>query len=326
MMSKGRRESDGNNALYYFASGLDRAVNIIALVLFLILLLYVGHSLWYSHSVQEESFLPEELAKYRPDGQEPSLNELKEINSDVIAWITINDTNIDYPVVQGKDNSEYLNKTVLGEFSLAGSLFLEASNRKDFKDPYNMVYGHHVEGGAMLSDVVEFRNASFFKTHKTGILWYPDKDSKAKADRIEIFAALDINASDDIVYAQPSTVTSETITEVTDYIKEKAIQKRKTDIDKGSRVIGLSTCEDAVSFDRELIFGKLVPMTDSEIKAAQEKLREKSDSEKKGQGLIGAINSMPPWVLPSAGALLLILVIYVLWRKYRQVKEDKKHG
>lgn len=53
---------------------------------------------------------------------------------DVIGWIDIYNTNIDYPIVKGADNQEYLNKTVKGEFSTAGSIFLDSSNSPDFSD------------------------------------------------------------------------------------------------------------------------------------------------------------------------------------------------
>ena len=50
------------------------------------------------------------------------------LNKDVVGWITIFDTHISYPVVQGKDNQEYLNKDVFGKFSFSGSIFLDYRN------------------------------------------------------------------------------------------------------------------------------------------------------------------------------------------------------
>ena len=313
------------STLHRVARGLDKTVNIVALVLLVLLLLYAGHSLWYTHSLQEESFLPDELAKYRPDGQKPSLEDLAKINPDVNAWITIDDTHIDYPVVQGKDDNEYLNKSVLGEFSLAGSLFLAKANRPDYSDPYNMIYGHHIDGGAMLADVIEFLDASFFKTHTQGTLWYPDKDGKARADRIEIFAAIRIDGRDEVVYQDPSTVTPEKLREVTEFIRANSTNSRAVDIDGNSRVIGLSTCEDAVSFGRVLIFGKLRPMTDEEIRAAQAKEREGAASQNDRKGLSRIFGALPPWVLLSGGTLLIILLIYLLWRMHRRRQEEKRY-
>ena len=66
------------------------------------------------------------------------------LNKDVVGWITIFDTHISYPVVQGKDNQEYLNKDVFGKFSFSGSIFLDYRNACDFTDSYSIIYGHHM--------------------------------------------------------------------------------------------------------------------------------------------------------------------------------------
>lgn len=310
------RAAGEKSTLYRAAKCLDKTVNIIALIMLALLLLYAGHSLWYSHSLKNDSFLPEELAKYRPDGQNPSLSDLKRINPDVVAWVTIDGTNIDYPVVQGEDDNEYLNKSVLGEFSLAGALFLSAQNKRDFSDPYNMIHGHHVDGGAMLTDVLEFQDASFFRKHTTGILWYPDDDGRARADRIEIFASLKMDGNDEIVYADPSSVNREILPEVKDYILAMSTNKRDPRLSENSRILGFSTCEDAVSFERILLFGKLVPMTDKEIRAAQDKMAGTEYSNREKQGLLDRIQDLPQWLLVSIGTLLLILLIYIVYRVY----------
>ena len=168
--------------------------------------------------------------------------------------------------------------------------------------------------------VLEFRNASFFKKHKTGILWYPDNDGKTRADRMEIFACLETETKDTVVYASPDTVTEDKLIATADHIREKAPQKRKVQIDTDSRILGLSTCEDAQSFERVLLFGKLVPMTDKEIDAALAQIR---DSEHKaGKGIWGLLRKLPPWLLPFCGILLLILLIYILWRARSRRKND----
>lgn len=188
----------------------DAILNLIIFLLILLLLLYAGYSIWYSRSLINGSFLPEELAMYKPTGTEPTLEDLMEINPDVRAWITIDGTNIDYPVVQGQSDFEYLNKDVMGEFSLSGAIFLSSGNRPDFSDPYSMVYGHHVEGGAMFSDVLRFQEETFFRDHPTGTLWLTDR-----VFRIRIFACAPVDAYDPVVYQTPERVTPEGLPEVT---------------------------------------------------------------------------------------------------------------
>ena len=77
------------------------------------------------------AFISDDLLEYKPiPGQEenPTLDELMAINPDVVGWLTVDDTHIDYPVVQGENDMEYINKDVYGEFALPGSIFLSCVN------------------------------------------------------------------------------------------------------------------------------------------------------------------------------------------------------
>ncbi len=311
--------SNGKSIKYRIVRAADKAINFITLLLVLIMLLYAGYSVWYNHSLQNGSFLPDELAKYKPNGEKPNSEYLMEKNPDITSWITIDDTRIDYPVVQGQDDREYLNKDVMGEFSLAGSIFLTVQNKKDFSDPYNVVYGHHVEGGAMFADVVEFRKASFFKNHTTGTLWHI-KGRSDSADRIEIFAVVEVGADDRKIYCDPSTVRPQELPELVEYIRDKATHERDPKLNEDSRIIALSTCEDATSFERVILFGKLRPMTAEEIKAAKEKDGGAGQDHK---GIMGLLMGLPPWVLISTGTLLLILMLYILWRIHKSRRQRK---
>ena len=88
----------------------------------------------------------QDLLKYKPNLGNPeearlSLQELIALNPDVRAWITIDGTHIDYPMTQGKDDMEYVNKDAKGDFALSGAIFLSAQNKPDFSDPYMLTYG-----------------------------------------------------------------------------------------------------------------------------------------------------------------------------------------
>ncbi len=315
-------ESDDRTFLSGFVKTADKIVNIIAFILFMLLMLYALHGIWYTHSLKAGSFLPDELAKYRPDGERPTLEELVEMNPDVRGWITIDDTHIDYPVVQGKDNTEYLNKDVMGEFSLAGAIYLSAENSRDFSDPFNMLYGHHVEGGAMFTDVLEFKDASFFKTHKEGTLWYPD-GVPDRADRLEVFAIVEESADNMRIFGNPTQVTPEGLPGYVEYIRGLSTHDRDISIDTDDRIIALSTCEDAVSFKRVILFAKLRPMTKAEIKAAMDREKEGALSARQNgehTGLIG----MPMCVLGIMAILLLPILIYLIWRMHKRRKEKRE--
>ena len=287
----------------------DSIVNLIAFALMLALFTYAAYSIWYTWSLTHGSFLTDELAMYKPDGNRPTLADLMERNPDVRAWLTIDGTNIDYPMVQGEDNWEYLNKDVMGDFSLAGAIFLDSNNNADLSDPYNMIYGHHIEGGAMFSDVLEFRTASFFETYRTGTLWLAED-----AYHVDIFACTEADAMDEVIYRDPHTVTRDELPSVLEYITSRSVQTREVGITDEDPVIALSTCENAEGFERVLIFGKLTKMTQAEIEAAYLKNQEQSPAslEVNQQEAWYARLLGEPLMLAAAGVLLIILLMIIV--------------
>lgn len=243
----------------------NQILNIIVMGIILFLFLYGGYSLWDTYMSAKSAFLSDDLLSYKPQpGEEanPSLEDLMAINKDVAGWITIDDTHIDYPVVQGKDDMEYINKDVYGEFSLSGSIFLSCMNKKDFSDNYNLVYGHHMANGGMFGDVVSFTEKSYFDKHKTGELYLPDKTM-----HIDLFACMKTSASDSKVYnPQNISKTSESFKSFLDYVREAAICYRDSGRQDTGQIIGLSTCSEAVTNGRVILFGRLSEITKSNQK------------------------------------------------------------
>ena len=103
-----------------------------------------------------------------------TFRELLAINEDTTSWITLDDTLIDYPVMQGENDYEYVNKNIYGDFELSGSIFISAKNASDYSDPYNLLFGHHISNGAMFGDVMKYKNKDYFNQHSTGILYLPE--------------------------------------------------------------------------------------------------------------------------------------------------------
>ena len=182
------------NALRYKAARIairriDRWIDRILTVLLLIIL-FIG--IWFaydSYYVFNGSTLGD-MASYKPSsGADAGI--MKELSKDVVAWLTIDDTKIDYPVMQGSDNNEYLNKNPYGDYSLSGSIFLDSYNAPDFSDPYNLVYGHHMSGGYMFGALDKFKEQDYFDAHRTGKLI----TTEGKEYQLEVFAFLKTDAS-----------------------------------------------------------------------------------------------------------------------------------
>lgn len=231
----------------------NRILGVIAGILILLMLLYGGYSLWDTMIIYQKGFADNELLAFKPTGdteENPTLEELQKINPDVCAWLTVDDTHIDYPVVQGEDDMEYLNKDVYGEFVLSGSLFLSCLNKPDFSDNYNLIYGHHMASGAMFGDIVEFMYPDYFAEHKTGNLYLPDKSYD-----IEIFACVSTDAYDTMIYNPDQQ--SNNMRNFLDYIKDTAEQYRDIGISENDAIVGLSTCSEASTNGRIIVFGRL---------------------------------------------------------------------
>ena len=236
----------------------DRLVSLLAAGLILLMLLYGGYSLWDTAMVFNGAFLSSDLLQFKPAAGDPDSNptlaELQAINPDVLGWLTIDDTHIDYPVVIGETDMEYVNKDVYGDFALSGSIFMDSDNARDLSDAYTLVYGHHMDNGAMFGDVVEFVNTDYFESHQTGTLYLPDATYT-----IEIFACVQVDAFDSMVYdplAQEGDVS-----ELLHYVDEIAVQSRYIGVQPTDKVIGLSTCAEAETNGRVVIFGRLARMS-----------------------------------------------------------------
>lgn len=234
----------------------NRLLAFIAVILVLLMLLYGGYSLWDTAMIFQGGFIDDELMAIKPiaaEGEEaPSFEDLLAINEDVCAWITVDDTHIDYPVVQGDDDMEYINKNVYGEFEMSGAIFLSILNKPDFSESYILTYGHHMDGGGMYGDVAEFVDAAYFNDRTTGQLLLPDRIYD-----IEIFACVTADAYDKKIYS-PDVQSNGNMDSFVKYIREMAVQYRDIGVTGADKIIGLSTCSDASTNGRIILFGRLV--------------------------------------------------------------------
>ena len=99
-----------------------------------------------------------------------------DINPDCIGWLRIEDTVIDYPLVQGKDNDMYLMTGFDGKPAAAGTLFLDVWADRSFGGWNHPVYGHNMRDGSMFSVLGEFLKADFAMAHREMALLTPAGD------------------------------------------------------------------------------------------------------------------------------------------------------
>lgn len=221
---------------------LNRILNTAIVLSLIIAGLYSIYAIWDNNSIYDAPLeLQAELKKRKPDEKKPSFEELLKINPDVVGWVTLEGTQIDDPIVQGKDNQEYLNKNVYGEYALAGSIFLDSRCDSSFQEAYQLVYGHHMEKHRMFGDLDLYLKKKFFKKHTKGTLMIP-----GKAYPLQILASMEVDAGDDYIF-DPQTCQSnpeaflQAVSQKSKYVHKELLREVEKEREKYS-VLALSTC------------------------------------------------------------------------------------
>jgi sortase B len=244
----------GWNLAASLARGGDHLLNAAIALLLVAALLYGGFGLWDTWQIYRNAGLDDELLQYKPsgDGENPSLAELRQITEDVWGWLTVDGTNIDYPVVQGETNFTYLNRDVYGDFSLSGSIFLDCRNANDFSDHYSLIYGHHMEGNVMFGELTNFVEKDYFDSHTTGKLYTPDRTYS-----VTWFACVEADALDEKLFFPEQYTDEAACEELLEYLQSKATQYRDIGVTASDQLLALSTCSDATTDGRVLLIGRM---------------------------------------------------------------------
>ncbi len=223
------------------------------------LILYSGYVLYDTAYVQNQAFSSGwDLLQYRPeileDGATPlaGADTLAKINKDYRAWLTVFDTKIDYPVMQGEDDLYYASHDVHGKSSLTGAIYLAAGNSGDMSDNYNIIYGHHMDNNAMFGGLDKFKTESYFNSHREGVLIAPDG-----VYDLEMFAVLETDAYDSNVY----TVGNRNLADVRSYLQQKASIYNAQVAGSAEQIVALSTCMNAETNGRLIVFARMTKRT-----------------------------------------------------------------
>lgn len=134
--------------------------------------------------------------------QNMDIQALREINRDVLGWIYIDGTDVDYPLLQGEDNEHYLKYDWKKDQNVSGAIFMERENAADFSDFNTIIYGHNMRSGAMFGGLKEYEKQAYWEAHPhicilndSGVFRY-DIFAAHKVDTDSIVYALEINNTD----------------------------------------------------------------------------------------------------------------------------------
>lgn len=207
----------------------------------------IGLEYYHNHKVMKEAqalFLPdttpkEELVNYYTENHReirPQFDELLKINEDVVGWISIDDTKINYPIVQGDDNFQYLTRNYKNEDSLAGSIFMDYRNDVNFGNMNMIVYGHNMKDGSMFKELHKFLEEDFFYAH-------PEIYVDTLYDRFqaEVFSAY--YTTTDFNYIQTDFASLNEYGALLEKMKNESTFETDIEVDETDQIITLSTCD-----------------------------------------------------------------------------------
>ena len=206
-----------------------------------------------SEGADSPSLPPIPVRPEKPRIQWPVIDfeALAAINPDVVAWIYIPGTNINYPVVQGRDNDHYLYYMFDGGYNRAGCLFLDTNVAKDFSASNSVIHGHNLMNGAMFAGLVEYQNQEFYESHPTALLMTPDGNYE-----IAFFSSYHTDVSSS---AWDSMFTQEDYILWQSEISEKSCFETDLYPMSDDRIVTLSTCSYEFSNARFVVHGILIP-------------------------------------------------------------------
>lgn len=186
----------------------------------------------------------------------PEFTELYERNSDIIGWLKIDGTRIDYPVMQNPQDAEYyLDHGFDKEETKNGLPFLDAQCRIDDSDIL-LIHGHHMKSGLMFTDLMNYKQESFYKEHAT--LQFSTLYEKEEYEIVAVILSEVYRKSDDVFkYYQVEKV--ETAAEFNSYvenIKKLALYDTNVTAEYGDKLIVLSTCEYSTENGRLVVIAR----------------------------------------------------------------------
>ena len=183
-------------------------------------------------------------------------NALHETNPDLIGWITIQDTVINYPVMYTpKDPQKYLHRDFEERYSFAGLPFLDA--RCDYEDRASnlILYAHNMRSGQMFAQVTQYLDPEYLAEHST--ISFDTLNTRAEYEVIAVFQ-IDIKPLHHpamLCYSSFTTTKQDAVAELNDYIATYAsIQVGQVQL--GDSIITLSTCKRAGSIDRLVVMAR----------------------------------------------------------------------
>ena len=229
----------------------------------------IAFLLMYAAQSKQQAHLYSNLAAVRTQNKQPEIALQSSVqptsrnlyleNSDMVGWILIEGTGIDYPVMQTPaDPNYYLKHDFERNYTDYGCPFMQADCDALCPSDNLIIYGHNMKDGSMFADLAKYRSKDFWQSHKT--VWF---DTALGSSAYEIFAVIHTTVQADATDAFPfyRFVNAASPEEFADYVsacQTRALYDTGISAEYGDKLLTLSTCDNITDNGRWLVIGKRI--------------------------------------------------------------------
>ncbi len=179
-----------------------------------------------------------------------NFKKLKKDNKDIVSWIMVDNTNINYPVVKTKNNDYYLNHDISKKVKSSGWIFMDYRNNSDLSDDNTIIYGHNLVNKTAFGSLSNLYDKKWYNESNHYILVVNDKYKYL----YEIFSVYVIEP--ELYYLQNNFNNKEELNIFFNELKNRSIYNFKVSVDSKDKIITLSTCTDD-NKQRRVVHAKL---------------------------------------------------------------------
>lgn len=232
---------------------MENHIVIIFQLIFWLILIYslIQIGKWYIHNKKNEKIMEEisssitivkeeqnkEVEKSEENSYKVDFDTLKNVNSDTIAFLKVNGTQIEYPIVKTTNNEYYLKHSFDKKNNAAGWIFADYQNKFDGYDKNIVIYGHNRKNGTMFSTLKNVLNKNWYENEENLKIQLITEDDYFI---YEVFSVYKIKKEE--YYLQTNFKNDETYLRFIETLKKRSIKNFDIDVNEQDQILTLSTC------------------------------------------------------------------------------------
>ncbi len=242
----------------------NKAIKIICIIIFIIgivllsLYIYNSYKQNYQHVLDSIKIDENDITETKTERM-LQLEELKKQNDEIVAWLDIPETKINFPVLQAADNDYYMTHTYNKEYSKDGSIFLDKEYKWEPPSSNLMIYGHNNKNGNMFQELLKYQEEKYYKEHPT--IRFTTVQEDATYDIIAAFFSRVYYKNEKDVFRYYFFINAQNEAEYNDFVnnsKKASIYDTGKTATFGEQLMTLSTCEYSQENGRFVVVAKKI--------------------------------------------------------------------